>query len=86
MMGKQKAAVLPEPVWAQAMRSRPFRAMGMAYFWTGVGLEYFNLSMLASSSGGNFTCKMAADYCHFRQITSLITRISGHERAQVGFI
>ena len=29
MMGKQKAAVLPEPVWAQAIMSRPASPMGM---------------------------------------------------------
>ena len=39
-MGNRKAAVLPEPVWAHAMRSRPSIMMGRAYFCTGVGLEY----------------------------------------------
>lgn len=36
-MGKMKAAVLPEPVCAHAIRSRLASAMGMAYFCTGVG-------------------------------------------------
>ena len=39
-MGSRKAAVLPEPVCAQAMRSRFPMMMGRAYFCTGVGLEY----------------------------------------------
>jgi hypothetical protein len=37
-MGKRKPPVFPEPVWAQAMRSRPPATMGMEYFWTGVGV------------------------------------------------
>ena len=37
MMGKQNAAVFPDPVCAHAMRSFPAREMGMAYFCTGVG-------------------------------------------------
>lgn len=36
--GIRKAAVLPEPVWAHAIRSRPSRIMGRACFCTGVGL------------------------------------------------
>ena len=36
--GRRKAAVFPEPVWAQAIRSRLPTIMGMAYFWTGVGV------------------------------------------------
>lgn len=39
-MGRRKAAVFPEPVWAQAIRSRPPIMIGKAYFCTGVGLEY----------------------------------------------
>ena len=45
MMGKQNAAVLPEPVCAHAIRSRPASEMGMAYFWTGVGFLNLHLSM-----------------------------------------
>ncbi len=37
MTGSMKAAVLPEPVWAHAIMSRPFSAIGMAYLCTGVG-------------------------------------------------
>ena len=36
-IGSTKAAVLPVPVWAPAMRSRPARTSGMASAWTGVG-------------------------------------------------
>lgn len=46
MMGNMKAAVLPEPVWAHAMRSRPAREMGMAWRWTGVGRVYLQRLML----------------------------------------
>ena len=35
--GSEKAAVLPVPVLAAAMRSRPSSARGMACSWTGVG-------------------------------------------------
>lgn len=37
MMEKQNAAVFPDPVCAQAIRSRRARPMGIAYFCTGVG-------------------------------------------------
>ena len=37
MTGSMKAAVLPDPVCAQAARSRPASAMGIAYLCTGVG-------------------------------------------------
>ena len=37
MMGKQNAAVLPDPVCAHAMRSLLARPMGIEYFCTGVG-------------------------------------------------
>lgn len=60
MMGKQKAAVLPEPVWAHAMRSRPCRQMGMEYFWTGVGLSYLQRLILAFSPGPRSTCGVGA--------------------------
>ena len=43
--GKQNAAVLPEPVCAHAIRSRPASEMGMAYFCTGVGFLNLHLSM-----------------------------------------
>lgn len=36
-MGRAKAAVLPEPVSASAIRSRPARARGMDSTWMGVG-------------------------------------------------
>ena len=36
-IGKRNPAVFPEPVCAQAMRSRPFVTIGIEYFWTGVG-------------------------------------------------
>ena len=55
MMGKQKAAVLPDPVWAQAIRSRPARPMGMLYRCTGVGLTYLQRFTLAASAGPRST-------------------------------
>ena len=39
IIGKRKAAVLPEPVCAHAMMSKPAHRMGTAYFCTGVGLS-----------------------------------------------
>jgi len=33
-------AVFPDPVWAQAIRSRPAEIMGIPCFWTGVGFTY----------------------------------------------
>ena len=36
-VGNKKAAVLPEPVWADAMMSRWAKAAGMACACTGVG-------------------------------------------------
>uniref|UniRef100_A0A182V0B4 Uncharacterized protein n=1 Tax=Anopheles merus TaxID=30066 RepID=A0A182V0B4_ANOME len=38
-IGTRKAAVLPEPVCAHAIRSRPDRMIGIAYFCTGVGID-----------------------------------------------
>merc|ERR1719234_2576522 len=38
MMGKRKAAVLPEPVWAHAIMSLEAKTIGMPFFWIGVGL------------------------------------------------
>jgi hypothetical protein len=49
MMGKQKAAVFPDPVWAHAMRSLPAREMGMAWRCTGVGRTYLQRRMLSLS-------------------------------------
>lgn len=38
IMGSKNAAVLPEPVWAHAMRSRPAMMIGIEYCWIGVNL------------------------------------------------
>jgi hypothetical protein len=38
-MGSANAAVLPVPVWAPAMRSRPDSTTGMACSWIGVGFS-----------------------------------------------
>lgn len=48
-MGKRKEAVFPEPVCAQAIKSRLLRTMGMLYFWTGVGRSYLADLMLFSN-------------------------------------
>ena len=42
MMGSRKAAVFPDPVCEQAITSSPSKINGMAYFWMGVGLSYFD--------------------------------------------
>ena len=51
MMGRQKAAVLPEPVCAHAMRSRFASEMGMAWRCTGVGFEYLHWRMFSITPG-----------------------------------
>ena len=37
-IGRPKASVLPEPVWARPSTSEPFIASGMTAAWTGVGV------------------------------------------------
>merc|ERR1719234_698256 len=37
MIGRRNAAVLPEPVWAQAIMSLEAKTIGMPFFCTGVG-------------------------------------------------
>ena len=66
MMGKQKAAVLPEPVCAQAMRSRPAMPMGMEYRCTGVGFVYLHRCTLAISAWPRSTSAGGAErhYAH----------------------
>src|SRR6185437_3575274 len=41
-IGRAKAAVLPVPVCAMPMTSRPWRAIGMVWSWIGVGVTYFS--------------------------------------------
>ena len=38
MLGSMKAAVLPVPVWAMPIRSRPSSTGGIACAWIGVGV------------------------------------------------
>ena len=40
-IGRRNAAVFPDPVWAHAITSRFPRIIGIEYFCTGVGLEYW---------------------------------------------
>lgn len=49
-IGRRKAAVLPDPVWAQAIKSRPLIITGIVCFWTGVGVVYLAFAMLSNSS------------------------------------
>jgi hypothetical protein len=44
MMGQQKAAALPDPVCAQAIRFLPARKIRMACFCTGMGFTYCHAS------------------------------------------
>ena len=37
-IGIEKAAVFPVPVCAQPIKSLPFKTMGIAFSWMGVGL------------------------------------------------
>src|SRR3954447_4590633 len=50
--GRPKAAVLPEPVWAWPITSRPSRSGGMASSWIRLGASY-PTPPSASSSGGS---------------------------------
>ena len=44
-MGTKKAAVFPDPVCAQAIRSRLARITGIEFFCTGVGVVYCAISI-----------------------------------------
>ena len=46
-MGSTKASVLPEPVLAMPMQSRPLMMAGRACAWIGIGFVYFCLSSTA---------------------------------------
>ena len=48
MIGRRKAAVLPLPVWALAIRSLPAMMIGIPCFWTGVGTVYSALKTFSS--------------------------------------
>jgi len=48
--GKEKAAVLPVPVWAAPITSRPCRTTGMACAWIGV-MDVKPSSATARASG-----------------------------------
>ncbi|WVZ60931.1 hypothetical protein U9M48_010885, partial [Paspalum notatum var. saurae] len=61
MIGKQKAAVFPDPVCAQAMRSRPAMEIGMACRCTGVGFTYLHLRMFSfTASPKSISAKVLA--------------------------
>ena len=60
MTGSMKAAVLPDPVCAQAARSRPASAMGIAYLCTGVGFLHASVFVKADSQYGSSTCGLPA--------------------------
>ena len=60
MTGSMKAAVLPDPVCAQAARSRPFSAMGIAYLCTGVGFLHASSFLKVDSQHGLSTCGLPA--------------------------
>src|SRR5262249_23103256 len=49
--GKRKAAVLPVPVWAWPMTSRPERTSGIRAAWIGVGSKYWALCSAARIKG-----------------------------------
>ena len=51
MIGNRKAAVLPVPVCAEAMISRPSRIGGMTASCTGVAVSYPDAEMPSKSSG-----------------------------------
>ena len=54
-IGNAKAAVLPVPVWAQAMISFPSNMTGIAFSWIGDGVSYF--ALLTALSIGSLSSK-----------------------------
>mmetsp|Transcript_79770 Transcript_79770/g.243913 ORF Transcript_79770/g.243913 Transcript_79770/m.243913 type:complete len:217 (-) Transcript_79770:34-684(-) len=50
--GIMKAAVLPEPVWADTTTSSPRKPAGIAYFCAGVGLRYLHIWTFLRSRAG----------------------------------
>ena len=61
--GTPKAAVLPVPVWASPITSRPFMACGIACFWIGVGSVIpISLSRATSFGGRPIISKSLISY------------------------
>lgn len=51
-MGRAKAAVFPEPVWAIPRTSSPARMRGMQCCWTGVGLVIPRAAQVVAAHSG----------------------------------
>src|SRR5665811_1434623 len=80
MIGSAKAAVLPVPVCAMPMTSRPCMARGMVWAWIGVGVTYFSstsarvigstrpksLNEVKESLSYSYMAKRPARYCERR--------------------
>lgn len=61
IMGIAKAAVLPEPVWARPIISRPSSAQGMDSSWICVGCLKLSFSQASHNCGKTpWTCKKCA--------------------------
>ena len=78
IIGRRNAAVFPDSVWAQAMRSHFVEMMGMAAFWTGVGVVYLIFFTLSQTRAGVYSwswqspvvrfppCRLSWYRCTFR--------------------
>ena len=55
IIGSRKDAVLPLPVCAHAIRSRPAIEIGTVYFWIGVGFAYPASWMFWFSTSGRLS-------------------------------
>lgn len=61
MAGSENASVLPDPVKAMPIMSRPEKAVGIPWIWIGVGLRIFLALRYLSRGGGSFmSCSSAA--------------------------
>src|SRR5215210_4404013 len=63
MMGSRNAAVLPLPVMAQAITSRPSIAGGIASDWMGVGRTNPSSLTALTSAGSSFNCVKGTHHC-----------------------
>jgi hypothetical protein len=77
-MGKPNAAVLPVPVCALPMRSRPSSARGMAFACTGVGTRYPSKVRLFLMAGESPKFSKDMEVAPYRLERFPVNRATGH--------
>ncbi len=83
MTGSRKAAVLPVPVWAEAITSLPARMEGITCCWTGVALIY----PIESIPSINRSCRPNSEnvkLCYFKLMILLHRLVSMQAIIYVG--